>query len=177
LLRYPRNTETVTTNAKTLNVQEALTKIQRPLDSTRVTVDVQGVFALPEAWKNAIAANDPQEAQYVYELEVCGVKMTGAHGVQKELTEEEKTAQAAAAPAKGKAPPPKGKVDDKPPTAEEQAALESQRAAKEEQERIKLAEWDKLSEEERFYRSSEDLQKNPRLAIDNKIAVAKFKAA
>ena len=58
--------------------------------------------------------------------------MTGARGIQKELTEEEKAAQAAAAPAKGKAPPAKGKPEDKPPTAEELAAIESQKAAKEE---------------------------------------------
>jgi len=96
-------------------------------------VDVNGIYSLPETWKTAITANDPSEALYVYELEVCGVKMTGARGIQKELTEEEKVAAAAAAPAKGKAPPPKGKPgDEKPPTADELAAQENQRLAKEE---------------------------------------------
>lgn len=127
LLRYPRNTETVVTNAKTLNAQEALTKLQRPLDATRVTVDVHGIFALPEAWRNAIQAADPAENTFVYELELAGIKMTGARGIQKELTEEEKAAQAAAAPQKGKAPPPKGKEAEKPPTAEELEHQEKQR--------------------------------------------------
>ena len=94
LLRYPRNTETVVTNAKTLNAQEALTKLQRPLDSTRVTVDVHGIFSLPEPWRNAIQANDPTENTFVYELEFAGIKMTGARGIQKELTEEEKQERA-----------------------------------------------------------------------------------
>lgn len=137
-----------------------------------------GVFALPEAWKTAIQANDPAEAQYVYEMEIAGIKMTGGRGIQKELTEEEKAAAAAAAPQKGKAPPPKGKPgDEKPPTPEELAAIEAQRLAKEEQERVKQAEWDKLSEEQKFYAGAEDIQKCPRLAMENKPAIAKFKAA
>jgi len=54
LLRYPRNTETVTTNAKTLNISQAIQKIQRPLDSTKITVDVVGIFSLPESWRTII---------------------------------------------------------------------------------------------------------------------------
>lgn len=54
LLRYPRNTETVITNSKTLDVSRALTSVQRPLDSTKLTVEIVGVFALPEIWKTAI---------------------------------------------------------------------------------------------------------------------------
>jgi hypothetical protein len=42
---------------------------------------------------------------------------------------------------------------------------------------LRQASWDKLSEEEKFYASAEDLLKNPRIAIDNKPAVAKYKAA
>lgn len=75
LLRYPRNTETVTTNEKTLNIGKAIEKIQRPLETTRVTVEVHGIFSLPEPWKNAIQTSDPNEAMYVYELEVAGIKM------------------------------------------------------------------------------------------------------
>ena len=39
------------------------------------------------------------------------------------------------------------------------------------------ASWDKLSEEEKYYASAEDLLKNPRIAIDNEPAIAKYKAA
>ena len=124
LLRYPRNTETVTTNEKTLNIAKAIEKIQRPLDTTRVTMEVHGVFSLPEAWRNAIQTNDPSEATYTYELEVAGIKMTGARGIQKELSDEEKAALAAQ-PAKGKPAPAKGKVEDKPPSPEELAAQEA----------------------------------------------------
>jgi hypothetical protein len=90
LLRYPRNTETVITNSKTLDVAHALTQVQRPLDSTKITVEVLGVFALPDPWKTAIQANDPAESGYTYEIEVAGVKMVGAKGYPRELTEEEK---------------------------------------------------------------------------------------
>lgn len=123
LLRYPRNTETVTTNAKTLNIQEALKKIHTPLPASRVTIDVKGIFSLPEVWKTAIQTNDPAEAQYAYELDVAGIKMVGARGIAKELSEEEKAAIAAADPKK-KAPPAKGKADDKAPTEAELAEME-----------------------------------------------------
>ena len=104
--------------------------------------------------------------------------MVGARGIQKELTEEEKAALAAAAPAKGKAPPPKGKPgEEKPPTAEELAAIEAKRLAQEELERVKQAEWDKLTEEQKFYKAAEDLQKNPRIVIENKLAIYRWKAS
>lgn len=178
LLRYPRNTETVTANAKTLNVNQALQKLHTPLSATRVNIDVKGIFSLPETWKNAIQNNDPAEASYAYELEVAGIKMVGARGIQRELTEEEKAAAFAADPKnKAKAPPPKGKVEEKQPTEAELAEIEKHRLAKEEQERVKQAEWDKLSEEEKFHTSAEDIVKNPRIAIENKPAIAKFKAA
>lgn len=81
LLRYPRNTETVTTNAKTLNIAQAIQKIQKPLEATKVTVEVKGIFSLPENWKQIIHTNDPSEAAYVYELEVAGIKLHGARGI------------------------------------------------------------------------------------------------
>jgi len=90
LLRYPRNVETVVTNSKTLDVAHALTQVQKPLDQTRLTVEVMGVFSLPEAWKTAIQSNDPAEASYLYEIELAGIRITGAKGLPRELTEEEK---------------------------------------------------------------------------------------
>ena len=81
LLKFPRNTETVTTNAKTLDVKQALNRVQRPLESLKVSFEVLGVHALPDAWKNAIASSDPSEALYTYEIELAGIKMTGAKTV------------------------------------------------------------------------------------------------
>jgi hypothetical protein len=60
-----------------------------------VQLDVQGIFQLPEQWKNAIQNNDPAEALFIYELEIAGIKITGARGIQKELTDEEKAVLAA----------------------------------------------------------------------------------
>ena len=60
----------------------------------------------------------------MYELEVAGIKMVGARGIQRELSEEEKAAIAAADPKKKQAPPPKGKVDEKAPTEAELAEIE-----------------------------------------------------
>ena len=45
--------------------------------------------------------NDPAEQSYQYELEVCGMNMKGAKVFPRELTEEEKAEQAAAANVKG----------------------------------------------------------------------------
>jgi len=94
------------------------------LSSTKVNIEVKGIFSLPDAWKNAIQTNDPAEASFVYELEVAGIKMVGARGIQRELSEEEKAAIAAADPKKKQAPPPKGKVDEKAPTEAELAEIE-----------------------------------------------------
>ena len=178
LLRYPRNTETVITNSKALNVSHALTQVQRPLDSTKLTVEIFGIYALPEQWKTAIQTNDPAESGFTYEIEVAGVKMVGAKGYPRELTEEEKQAAAAAAPQKGKAPPAKGKpADEKLPTPEELAAIERERHAKEEELKRTQAEWDKLDDQTKFYRTAENIQKEPKIAIENKIVLPKLKAA
>ena len=48
LLKFPRNTEIQT---KPTDVQEALSRVRRPLDSTKLRMSVQGVYALPEVWK------------------------------------------------------------------------------------------------------------------------------
>lgn len=81
LLKFPRNTETVTTNAKTLDVKKALSRVQRPLESTKLSLEILGIHALPDQWKNAIATSDPTEALYTYEIEVAGIKISGAKTV------------------------------------------------------------------------------------------------
>jgi len=48
LLKFPRNTETVITNAKTLDIKKALTRVQRPLEQTKVSLEVLGIYALPD---------------------------------------------------------------------------------------------------------------------------------
>ena len=52
LLKFPRNTEVQT---KDINIEDALSRVRRPLDSTKMTLSVMGVYALPEAWKQKIA--------------------------------------------------------------------------------------------------------------------------
>ena len=47
-MKFPRNTEIQT---KPTDVHEALSRVRRPLDSTKMRLSVYGVYALPEAWK------------------------------------------------------------------------------------------------------------------------------
>lgn len=54
LLKFPRNTETVTTNAETLNIPKALSRVQRPLETTKISFELYGIHSLPESWKTAI---------------------------------------------------------------------------------------------------------------------------
>ena len=51
LLKFPRNTEVQT---KEVNVDEALSRARRPLDSTKITLSINGIYALPDAWKQKI---------------------------------------------------------------------------------------------------------------------------
>lgn len=51
LLKFPRNTEVQT---KDIDVDDALSRARRPLDSTKVTLRVKGVYSLPEIWKQKI---------------------------------------------------------------------------------------------------------------------------
>ena len=48
LLKFPRNTEIQT---KPIDVQEALSRVRRPLDSTKFKLSVFGIYSLPEVWK------------------------------------------------------------------------------------------------------------------------------
>ena len=55
LLKFPRNTEIQT---KQTDVQEALSRVRRPLDSTKLKMSVFGVYALPEVWKTKFVSFD-----------------------------------------------------------------------------------------------------------------------
>ena len=110
---------------------------------------------------------DPSEAMYQYEIEVCGVRVRNSKLHPRELTEEEK-AEVEAKAAKGGKAPPKGKpADEKQPTPEELEKLEQERLKKEEMERQRQAEWEALDEETKFYRTSEDVFKEPSIKMQN----------
>jgi len=56
LLKFPRNVETVTTNQDVYDVKDALSRIQRPLEKTKICLELYGIHALPESWKTAITS-------------------------------------------------------------------------------------------------------------------------
>ena len=154
-MKFPRNTEVQT---KDINIDDALSRVRRPLDSTKMTLSVNGVFALPESWKQKIQTvstlfliflltvtlyllcynlkqDDPNESMYTYEVEMCGVRVKNSKIQQRELSEEEK-AEAEAKGAKGGKAPPKAKGKEEEPTAEELERVERARLDKEEQDRL-----------------------------------------
>jgi hypothetical protein len=49
------NTEVI---EKKVDVQQALSRMRRPLDLTTLNLEVYGVFALPEPWKQKIAVSE-----------------------------------------------------------------------------------------------------------------------
>jgi len=51
LLKFPRNTEVQT---KDIDIEDALSRVRRPLDSSKVTLSVNGIYALPDSWKQKI---------------------------------------------------------------------------------------------------------------------------
>jgi len=169
LLKFPRNTEIQT---KTTDVHEALSRVRRPLDSTKLKMSMYGVYALPEVWKAKF--DDPaNEAMYTYEVELLGVRMQNSKVMLKELTEEEKAEAEAKNVKGGKAAPPKGKQKEEEPTPEELERLEKERLVREEKEAKLKAEWDALSEEERFYRTHEDIFKEPCIKMQNQVQLAR----
>lgn len=56
LYGFPRNTEIT---EKSVNMEDALSRLIMPGDNTELKIDVYGVYALPEAWKSKI--DDPTE--------------------------------------------------------------------------------------------------------------------
>ena len=104
---------------------------------------------------------------YTYEIELLGVRMQNSKVMLKELTEEEKAEAEAKNVKGGKAAPPKGKQKEEEPTPEELERLEKERLVREEKEAKLKAEWDALSEEERFYRTHEDIFKEPCIKMQN----------
>ena len=102
---------------------------------------------------------------YSYEVNLLGESLQEGKVIPKELSEEEKAEAEAAKGGKGaKAPPPpKGKKEDEGPRpgSDEAERLERERQEKEERDRQLAEEWDALDENERFFRSNEDIYKEP----------------
>lgn len=134
---------------QSIKLYSILTKAKAPLSSVRVQVEVYGMYALPEAWLQA-------EGDYDYTVSFCGVKFSGGRIAKREPTEEELKA---AEQGKKKQPPPaRGKPVE--PSAEELAALERERKLKEEVEAKRKAEWEALTEDERYYKTMEDIHQH-----------------
>lgn len=104
-----------------------------------------------------------------------GGSLKNLKGVQRELTEEEKAEQEAAKAPKGKAPPKdkKGAVVEEP-SPEELERRERERQEKEEAERKRQEEWDALDEETKFFRTKEDIFKEPCFRFKNQDAFSKI---
>jgi hypothetical protein len=48
------NTEII---EKKVDIEQAISRMRRPLDLTSVNLEVYGVYSLPEAWKQKIAVS------------------------------------------------------------------------------------------------------------------------
>jgi hypothetical protein len=49
------NTEVI---EKKVDIESAISRMRRPLDLTSVSLEVYGVYALPDPWKQKIAVSD-----------------------------------------------------------------------------------------------------------------------
>ena len=53
LYGFPKNTEIT---EKKVDVEEAISRVQRPLDKVQIQFEVFGAYALPETWKAKIVS-------------------------------------------------------------------------------------------------------------------------
>ncbi len=107
--------------------------------------------------------------------------MKSAKVFARELSEEEKAEQAAAANVKGGAKQPPAPAKDpkkgggpEEPSKEELERLEREKKEKEEKERKLKEEWDMLDEETKFHRTAEDIYKQPCVKFVNQYAHKKI---
>lgn len=107
--------------------------------------------------------------------------MKNAKVFARELSEEEKAEQAAAANVKGGAKQPPAPAKDpkkgggpEEPSKEEVERLERERKEKEEKERKLKEEWDLLDAETKLYRTAEDIYKSPCIKFVNQYANKKI---
>lgn len=106
------------------------------------------------------------------------MNMKNAKVFARELNDKEKADAAEAANAKGGKQPPAPAKDPKKgpeePSKEEVERLEKERKEKEEKERRLKEEWDSLDEETKFFRTSEDIFKQPCVKFSNLYALKKI---
>ncbi len=136
-----------------------------PLVATTVSLNVLGVYSLPEGWKAKVTSMATgQEDPNRYEAECFGVKVEGGKLIPRQLTEEEKKA---VEEAQSKKKPPKlDKKKQEEPSPEETAKLEAEKKAKEDLEAKRKAEWDALDSETQFYLTQEDPYKEPKMGFE-----------
>jgi hypothetical protein len=113
------------------------------------------MYALPEAWQPA----ETDVVDYKYHLDIAGIQFRNGRAMKRELTEEEK--KAIEEEKTKKKPADKKKGQEAEPTPEELEAMEKERLEKEAEEARIQAEWDKLDEDTKFHRISEDIYKSP----------------
>ena len=142
-----------------------LEKLVNPLDHITLQLQVNGIYCFPEEWKIADEANP---TLFTYSTRFSGIDISEGKLYPRQLTEKElkevEEAQAAKAKKNVKKDP---KNEPPPPTAEE---LEKQRKIQEEleaEEQKRLAEWNALDEQTRFYRTYEDKYKHPSIKFED----------
>jgi hypothetical protein len=104
---------------------------------------------------------------FTYEVDLAGIRCKNSKVCMKELSEEEKAEQDAKNP-KGKAAPPKGKaVKEEEPSEAELLKIASEREIIEESKRQLALEWETLTEDDKHFRTSEDIFKEPAVKFQN----------
>lgn len=86
---------------------EVLSRVLPERTSMDVTLKVEGVYSLPEAWKNGIG--EEGAVNYDYEVNLLGVTLKGGSILPRELSDEEKAEAEAEADKGKKGKPAKGK--------------------------------------------------------------------
>jgi hypothetical protein len=171
LYGFTKNTEIT---EKKVDVDEALQRFKKPIDGTKLTIEVFGVYGLPEGWKAKI--EDQSEASYAYEIEAAGLKVANGKVIPRELTEEEKeVADAGKGGAKGGKPAGKDAKKDEP-SPEEKERMEKEEEEKKEKERKAQEEWDALDEETKHLRKSEDIFKEHCIKMQNMLIINQIEA-
>lgn len=148
---------------------EVLERVNEQRKQLEVKITVSGVYSLPQEWKDKSV--DESQPKFDYEIYALGMAIKGGKLIPRELTDAEKE-EAEAAKTKGKAPPPKGKKgqEEEEPSPEEQERLAKEKAEKEELERKRQEEWESLDEETKFFRTKEDIFKEPAIKFQVEVS-------
>lgn len=123
--------------------------IQHFSDDIKVTVEVKGIYGLPDEWSSKI--DEPGEQAFQYEVKVLGTHLKGGKLMPKEDPEDSQ-APADSSVKKADATKKKGKADE----PEELTPEEEEKLKKEKEERETLNaqlqdQWGKMTDDDRFY--------------------------